>query len=263
MPLPPRYTDARLLGEGSFATVYAAADSLLGRDVAVKVLREELARDGASRYRFALEVKTAALLGAHPHVVTVHDAGEWLGRPYLVMELLAGSIGERLRTPVSERVALRWLAQAAAALDFAHASGVVHRDVKPSNLLLDRTGDVRLADFGVVRTAGADAAVTEVGAVVGTPGYLAPEVAGGAVATPASDRYSLAVVARELLGDRPELVRGLAREPDDRYPSAGALVAALGGGEERTVVAAPTSARVEPIPLTEPRRRPLRDTRRT
>ena len=255
--LPPRYTLVGPLGAGSFATVVVAEDVVLGRRVAVKVLRRELARDAGARARFAREARAAALVGDHPHVVTVHDAGEWDGLPYLVLELLAGSVADRLAAPapVPPATALCWLRQAADALDFVHARGLVHRDVKPANLLLDGRDDVRLADFGVVTGAAADGQLTVTGEVVGTPGYLAPEVARGSVATSASDRYSLAVVAHELLGDRPELRRGLDEAPGDRYPSASALVHALGGDPAPTRVALlPPTKIVEPEPTAHLRR---------
>src|SRR5262245_12932875 len=203
MLLPSRYGNVRLLGEGSFARVYAADDLVLGCAVAVKVLREDLGGSETAQRRFAREVRTAALLGGHPHVVTVHDAGQWRGLPYLVMELLEGSVADRLHDDVPRPLALRWLREAASALDHAHAHGIVHRDVKPANLLLDERGDIRLADFGVAR--GDTVGLTFTGAVVGSPGYLAPEVVAGQPATPASDIYGLAVVARELLGDDPML----------------------------------------------------------
>src|SRR4051794_32605182 len=249
--LPPRYTDARLLAEGSFGAVYAAHDSLLDRPVAVKVLRGELAAGGNYRQRFAREVRSAARLGVHPNIATVHDAGEWRGVPYFVMELLDGSVGDRLRESVPRPLALRWLAQTAAALDFAHAAGIVHRDVKPRNLLLDRNGDVRLSDFGVATAGAAEAALTEIGAVVGTPGYLAPEVAAGGVATPAADIYALGIVASELLGDAPGLDCALARDPGERYATAAALVAALGAQEAPTRVLAASVPALEPIPRTQ------------
>jgi serine/threonine-protein kinase len=247
-PLPPRYRDPRPLGRGSFAVVFTAEDAQLGRRVAVKVLREELAADEKARRRFAREVRTAALLGTHPHIVTIHDAGDWNGRPYLVMELLVGSVAERLQSAkVPHVVALRWLAQAAEALEFAHAHGVVHRDVKPGNLLLDERGDVRLSDFGVVRGATRGGDLTLPGEVVGTPGYLAPEVARGGPATAASDVYSLALVARDLVGDHPALQRGLAEDPRERCPSSVELVSALAGDEERTQVALLPVTRVLPV----------------
>jgi serine/threonine protein kinase len=247
--VPPRYTSLRPIGGGSFASVYAADDSLLGRAVAIKILHDECRRDPAAQARFAREVRAGALLGAHPFVVTLHDAGEWGGQPFLVMELLAGSVAERRE--VDEQLALRWLVQAADALDYAHAHGIVHRDVKPANLLLDGSGDVRLADFGVARDS-AEAGVTLPGHVVGTPGYVAPEVEAGGPATPASDIYALAVVGRELLGVRDALAAGLDPDPARRPRTAGALVRALGGGEPRTRVLLHPARRLPPIPVTQP-----------
>jgi len=249
LPLPPRYENPRLLGEGSFARVYAADDSVLGRVVAVKVLRDELRHEPATVRRFAREVRIAALLDGHPNIVTVHDAGVSAGLPWLVLELLTGSVAERLRERVPEPLALRWVAQTAAALDFAHSRGIVHRDVKPSNLLLDARGDVRLADFGVAFARAVDETFTMPGAVVGSPGYLAPEVAAGGRATAAADVYSLAVVARELLGHRAALERALATRPEDR-PAAGELAAALGGGDAPTDVQPRTRRMIARIPRT-------------
>jgi hypothetical protein len=258
--VPPRYANLRPVGNGSFASVYAADDTLLGRAVALKVMHAEYRRDPAAHARFAREVRAGALLGTHPFVVTLHDAGEWGGRPFLVMELLAGSVAERRE--VDERLALRWLAQAAEALDYVHAHRIVHRDVKPGNLLLDAAGDVRLADFGVARDP-AETGVTLPGHVVGTPGYVAPEVVAGEPATRASDIYSLAVVARELLGERRELGCGLEADPALRPTSAAALVGALGGGEPRTRVLLAPTRRLPPIPITQPARaaRPVRRSR--
>src|SRR3954470_11035008 len=243
---PPRYGNVRPAGTGSFASVYAAYDSLLGRPVAIKVLLDEHVGDPSAHARFAREVHVGALLGSHPFVVTLHDAGEWAGRPYLVMELLEGSVAERRDVPVA--LALRWLSQAAEALEFAHANGIVHRDVKPANLLLDARADIRLADLGAAR----DPLATQLtlpGYVVGTPGSLAPEVASGKPATTAADVYSLAVVARELLGDRPELGPALSRDPAVR-PSPTELVAALGAGEAPTPVATIPFTRIAPLPVT-------------
>ena len=185
--------------------VYRATDGLLGRTVAIKMLAERHARDPDVRARFTREARAAARLSAHPNVVTVFDVGEHDGQPFIVMEYLdGGSIHDRIRTStVAPARALEWLRQAASGLDAAHAQGVVHRDVKPANLLLDDEDDVHVTDFGIASAAGFDT-LTLPGTVLGTAGYLSPEQARGEAATAASDRYALGVVAFELLtGRRP------------------------------------------------------------
>ena len=236
-PLPPRYTPRRRLGNGGMAEVYVAFDETLRRDVAAKILAERFCDDPVMRGRFEREATLAGSLSGHPHVVTVHDAGEWDGRPYIVMELAGrGSVADRLQDgPPPQPLALGWLNQAAAALDAAHARGIVHRDVKPANLLIDDYGAVRITDFGIALDE--DGTLTGSGEVLGTAGYLAPEQARGERCTAASDRYALAVVARELLTGRRDglaqpaaqrvLDRALAANPGDRYPTAAAFVDAL------------------------------------
>jgi eukaryotic-like serine/threonine-protein kinase len=186
--------------------VYRATDSLLERKVAIKLLSERHARDDEVRARFRREALAAARLSGTPHVVTIFDVGEHDQQPYIVMEYLdGGSVYDRLRAngKVPPGQALEWLEQAAMALDRAHAEGVIHRDVKPANLLLDRDGKVVVTDFGIASTTGVDT-LTLPGTVLGTAGYLSPEQARGETATAASDRYSLGVVAFELLtGRRP------------------------------------------------------------
>jgi serine/threonine-protein kinase len=186
--------------------IYRATDSTLGRVVAVKLLAERYSRDDSIRQRFTREALAAARLSGEPHIVTIFDVGEHAHRSFIVMEYLGGgSLEERIRKSGAQEPgqALEWLEQAAAALDAAHRHGVVHRDVKPANLLLDRTANVHVADFGIASAAGMDS-LTMTGTVMGTAGYLSPEQAQGERATPASDRYSLAVVAFELLsGQRP------------------------------------------------------------
>src|SRR2546423_9565450 len=129
-PVPPRYTRARPLGEGGMAEVYACVDELLGREVAVKILSARLCGDATMRERFLREARLAASLADHPHVVTVHDVGEWRGRPYIVMELAGGgSVAERLRNGRPSRPqAVAWLAQAAVGVAAAHAAGLCHRE---------------------------------------------------------------------------------------------------------------------------------------
>jgi eukaryotic-like serine/threonine-protein kinase len=181
--------------------IYRATDSALGRAVAVKVLAERYAEDEAVRERFTREALAAARLSGEPNIVTIFDVGEWNDQPFIVMEYLAGgSLEDVLREsgPQEPGPALDWLEQAARALDAAHRNGVVHRDVKPANLLLDRAGEVHVADFGIAHAAGLDS-MTVTGMVLGTAGYLAPEQAEGHSTTPATDRYALAVVAYELL----------------------------------------------------------------
>ncbi len=203
--LPRRYASPDLVAHGGMGEVYRATDTALERTVAVKVLSDRYARQDDARARFRREALAAARLSATPNVVTVYDVAEHEGKPLIVMEYLeGGSVYDRLRAGRTRRAqALTWLEQAADALDRAHAKGVVHRDVKPANLLLDRDGNVHVSDFGIASATGADM-LTEPGTVLGTAGYLSPEQARGAPATPASDRYSLAVVAFELLtGRRP------------------------------------------------------------
>jgi predicted Ser/Thr protein kinase len=186
--------------------IYRATDSLLGRAVAIKILADRYAQDESVRRRFTREALAAARLSGQPNIVMIFDVGEHNERPYIVMEYLGGgSLDDVLRDHGAQppEQVLTWLEQTARALDAAHAEGIVHRDVKPANLLLDHEGNVHVADFGIASAAGMDS-LTMTGTVLGTAGYLSPEQAQGERATPASDRYTLAVVAYELLtGSRP------------------------------------------------------------
>jgi tetratricopeptide (TPR) repeat protein len=261
--LPPRYRDPQHLARGGMGDVYRATDAQLGRTVAIKVLADRYADDESVRERFKREALAAARLSGSPNTVTIFDVGESDGHPYIVMELLeGGTLEDRLKAGGAQDPAdvIRWLDQAAGALDSAHAAGIVHRDVKPGNLLLNDRGEVSVADFGVASAVGLDS-MTMTGTVLGTAGYLAPEQAKGERATAASDRYALGVVAYELLtGERPfasdsptaeasahvhapipypsehadvppeldpVLRRALAKDPDERYPSSADFVAAL------------------------------------
>jgi tRNA A-37 threonylcarbamoyl transferase component Bud32 len=201
-----RYQLGEPLGSGGMATVVAAHDLRLDRRVAVKLLRVEL-DDPAARTRIEREARAAASF-SHPNAVTVFDYGEHEGRPYVVMELVDGRsldavLRERGPMPAAE---VRVIGdQLLAALGAAHARGLVHRDVKPANVLCPPGGAVKLADFGIAK-AFADAAtvLTATGQVVGTPAYLSPEQVGGQPATPRSDLYATGVVLYELLaGARP------------------------------------------------------------
>jgi serine/threonine-protein kinase len=247
--------------------VFLAWDRMLSRHVAIKILAPELPADAVAHERFAREAALAGRLGAHPHIVTAYEAGEWEQRPYVVFEYLPnGSLAEQLPqggAPAHPQ-AVRWLAQAAGALDYAHAAKVVHRDVKPSNLLLDGDENVCVADFGVSRLTD-ETTLTAQGEVVGTEGYFAPEQVAGRGATAASDRFALGVVGYQLLtGSFPtadhrglakpvETVfdRALAEEPDRRYPTATAFADSLGAA-----LVAPTRRRLLP-PRTTPCARPV------
>ncbi|MCW3004202.1 MAG: serine/threonine protein kinase [Conexibacter sp.] len=258
--LPPRYRVVRHIANGGMAAVWAAQDAILERLVAVKTLAPGYAAEPAARRRFTREARAAARVSDHPNVVTIFDIGDHEDQAFIVMEHFAGgSVADRLRhgEPVPVATALRWLRETASALDAAHAADIVHRDVKPGNLLLDENGRLAVGDFGIASIAG-ETQVTAAGQVLGTAAYLSPEQARGNPATPASDRYSLAIVAYELLcgrkpfdGDTPMaqarahaesdpptptgrcgaaatvLKHGLAKDPAARPPTAAAFVAEL------------------------------------
>jgi eukaryotic-like serine/threonine-protein kinase len=279
--LPERYRVVRHIASGGMASVWEAEDLLLRRVVAVKVLAAQYAADPGARARFQREARTAAQVSDQSHVVTIYDIGEHAEDAFIVMEYFAGgTVADRLRAarkagePIPRATSLRWLRGAAAGLDVAHAAGIVHRDVKPANLLLDAQGRLAVADFGIARLAD-DTQMTQTGQVLGTAAYISPEQAHGQPATAASDRYALAVVAYELLtGTRPfrdgpptaqalahaesepprpsqaspdlpraldgVLLRGLAKDPDERPATATELVAAIERALDAQVVVDPT-----------------------
>lgn len=201
--LDARYRIERPLGQGGMATVYLAHDEELDRPVALKILAENLAGDATFRVRFEREARLAARL-SHPNVVRVFDVGERDGRPFIVMEYvegdtLADELGRHGTLPPDRAVDLAL--QICSGLEAAHASGLVHRDVKPRNLLLRPDGVLKIADFGIARAA-ESTRLTEIGTILGTAAYLAPEQAEGAEATPAADLYSVGAVLYELLTGR-------------------------------------------------------------
>jgi tetratricopeptide (TPR) repeat protein len=288
--LPDRYRVVRHIASGGMASVWEVEDTLLGRLVAVKVLGAHFAADPGARARFQREARTAAQVSDQTHVVTIYDIGEHGDDAFIVMEHFSGgTVADRLRAArdagerIPRQTALRWLREAATGLDVAHAAGIVHRDVKPANLLLDGQDRLAVGDFGIARLAD-DTQMTQTGQVLGTAAYISPEQALGQPATDASDRYALAVVAHELLtGSRPftggppaaqarqhaeampapasqaapdlppgldgVLARGMAKDPARRPRSATELVA----GIEAALAGAPASASDgRPIEATRP-----------
>jgi eukaryotic-like serine/threonine-protein kinase len=258
-----RYRVGRRLGEGGMATVYLGHDLLLGRDVAIKSPRPQFSADPGFRARFEREARAAAAL-SHPNIIDVYDVGEDDGTPFIVMELVRGQSLKAIITadaPFHPDDVAELLEQVGGALDYAHARGYVHRDIKPGNILIDEHGRARLVDFGIAKGL-ADGDLTEAGSSLGTVGYLSPEQAAGLMATPASDVYSVGVVAFEMLTGElpfaaetpvgvamrhvndpaprpshvvpglppqvdPIILRALAKDPTRRWGSAGAFAHAL------------------------------------
>jgi beta-lactam-binding protein with PASTA domain/tRNA A-37 threonylcarbamoyl transferase component Bud32 len=250
-----RYRILKRIGSGGMADVYLAEDEVLGRRVAIKILNERHAGDDQFIERFRREAQSAAAL-SHPNVVAIYDRGEAEGTYYIAMELLDGRNLKELivaRGPAPPKIVVEYARQILAALAYSHRHTIVHRDIKPHNVVVDGDGRVKVTDFGIAR--GGASQMTEVGSIVGTAQYLSPEQARGEAVDPRSDLYSLGIVMYELLtgsvpftGDSPVeiamkhlsatapppsevregvpreldlvVMRALAKDPDDRYASA-------------------------------------------
>jgi YVTN family beta-propeller protein len=262
------YRIERLLGRGGMGAVYIAEDERLGRHVALKVLVPELAEDQGFRSRFLDEWQIAASL-EHPHIVPIYDAGEVDGQLYIAMRYVDSDLKRLIHQegPLEPRRALQLVSQVADALDAAHAQGLVHRDVKPGNVLLDASGNSYLCDFGLTKDVSLISAQTGTGQLVGTLDYMAPEQIRAKPFDGRADQYSLACVLYECLAGKPPFRRdneaqvlwahmqdeppslsgypaldsvlgqALAKEKEQRYGSCGELVAAaraeLGIGVEK------------------------------
>jgi serine/threonine-protein kinase len=194
-----RYRILRKLGTGGMANVYLAEDEVLGRRVAIKILNDRHAGDDQFVERFRREAKNAASL-SHPNIVSIYDRGEAEGTYYIAMEYLDGrSLKELIvaRGPAPIHLAVDYTRQILAAIRFAHRHGIVHRDIKPHNVLVDGEGRLKVTDFGIARAGVSQ--MTEAGSIIGTAQYLSPEQAKGAPVDQTSDLYSVGVVLYELL----------------------------------------------------------------
>jgi serine/threonine protein kinase len=263
-----RYRIIGELGRGAMGVVYHATDPAIGRSVAIKTIRIRDINDTQQRLklreRLFREARSAGVL-SHPNIVTIYDMDEIDGLAYIAMAYVNGPTLEKIlaaQAPLSGAVMLRMLRQAASALDYAHARGIVHRDVKPANIMTDEDGAVKITDFGIAKITAVQNNLTETMMVVGTPNYMSPEQVQGLTVDGRSDQFSLAVVAYEILtGERPfsgdhlstvvyrivseeppepqqinptltpqiddVLRRGLAKNAADRFPNCSSFVGAL------------------------------------
>jgi len=265
-----RYEIKSELGRGGMATVYRAYDPRFEREVALKVLPREMLHDPQFRVRFEREAKTIAAL-EHQAIVPVYDVGEEDGQPYFVMRLMSGgSLGDIIaKGPISIGTTTKIMERIAPALDEAHFKGVVHRDLKPGNILFDRGGEPYISDFGIAKITQSQGATMTGGAIIGTPAYMSPEQGQGETVDGRSDVYALGVILYEMLtGTQPYqattpmaivvkhitepiphildinpglpsaveavIEKAMAKNPDDRFSSAGELyiaLAAVAGGQ--------------------------------
>ncbi|PAU59141.1 serine/threonine-protein kinase [Pseudomonas indica] len=276
----PGYQIERELGDGAMATVYLATQRSLERKVALKVMAAALAADPSFCERFLREGKTLARL-SHPHTVTIHDIGNVGHHYYMAMEYLPnGTLKDRIAEGVSPEQGILWLRQIASALGYAHAQGLVHRDVKPANILFRANGSAVLSDFGIAKSLEDRTQFTQAGFAVGTPSYMSPEQARGQQVDGRADLYALGVVLYEILTGKlpysgsdslstalahlteplPELPieqgryqgilrKLLAKDPADRFPNADALIAALDGLNTSVPVDDNQATQVRPVDL--------------
>ncbi len=277
-----RYELRGILGRGGMAEVRDGWDIRLDRPVAVKLLHPAFSVQPDNRLRFEVEARAAASLN-HPHIVAVHDSGDHVGVPFIVMERLSGRTlaDELMAGPIPQSRVRSILDDVLSALAAAHAAGILHRDIKPANILFTASGEVKVGDFGIAKSAGAPATMT--GQIVGTMAYLSADRLAGRPATVADDLYAVGAVGYEALsGSKPfpqenlvalaraiaedippplallrpdvepglvaTIERAMARDPQWRFPSAEAMRAALSGAPQPIPVRPPTMVLAAPLP---------------
>ena len=276
------YQIVEKIGAGGMGAVYKAYQPSLGRYVAIKVLPPQTAGDPSFSERFAQEAKAVGKL-RHPNIVTAFDFTQQDDIAYLVSDYIdGGTLADQLGTPLPLDYAMGILGPIAAALDYAHARGIVHRDIKPQNVLMTREGTPVLTDFGLAKIVGPGSGMTQAGSLMGTADYMAPELAGGAEsAGPAADQYALGIIAYQILvgrhpfpsdnplsalmahvnkpvplpsqlgvvlppGAEAALIRALAKKPEDRFARSGDFVRGL-AGSQYSVPPTPMAAFAAPV----------------
>jgi hypothetical protein len=295
-----RYEIEQLLGIGGMSSVYRARDRLLERRVALKVLHAQHSHDPQYVARFRREAQAIARL-SHPNIVTVIDRGEFDGCQYIVLEHVDGANLKQVverdgRLPVAQALALAH--QVARGLAFAHEQGIVHRDVKPQNVLVDEDGRARVTDFGIARSLERDDGLTATGTLLGTSDYIAPEQASGEAVDARSDQYSLGALLYELLAGEPPypgesfmtvamrhlndpvpsvrnvrpdvsprldtvIGRAMAKRPGERFPSTEAMIGALEACMAEEAAREAPDGRTEAIPVATPAYPPISGRRST